>query len=64
MRFDSASAHPGENPFALDMIEYLFHPSSTAHMMNEYTGLTYRLNRDILITKLNPQREDFNDHLR
>lgn len=62
MRFDSEPAHLGENLFSFDIIEYLFHTSCLTHMLIEYTGLTYRLNRDILITKLNPRRENFNDH--
>ena len=31
-----------------DIIEYLFHPSSAAHVLNKYTALIYRPNRAIL----------------
>ena len=52
MRFDSASAHLGKNLFSFNIIQYMSHTSSAAHVLIEYTGLIYRLNRAILT--LNP----------
>ena len=38
-RFDSESAHLGENLFSRNIIEYLFHTFSLTHVLIEYTDL-------------------------